>query len=103
MRRAIALSVTLAVAACSGSNGAPSFLAFAPGALVSAIPLCDDVTDAGDGGELSIDGAIGFAFAGAPHVPHAGLEQCAMICSTATYEISCCLSQWEPQTVVCYP
>jgi hypothetical protein len=120
MRRALALSATLVIGACSSSNvgpggypctGATSFLAFAPGSQVSAIPLCDDATDAGEVAAearygpppLEIDGGSGYPFAGAPSLSDEGLEQCSLICSTATYRIPCCQSQWEPETIVCSP
>ena len=92
-----------------------SYLVFQSGAPTSAISVCTDGTDSGfsppsyyygsmaPDAALSIDGARGYPFPGSPPESNKALQQCAAVCGGATFSIPCCLSQWQPETVVCYP
>ena len=87
--------------ACTGSvgncTGPTYFEAFQPSASTSAIPVCTDVVDAAVGGASSV------GFGGASALSAKGVAQCQAICAGSVQSGSCCLSQWEPETVVCTP
>jgi hypothetical protein len=87
---------------CSGQNAPEMFIVFAPGASTSAIPLCTSDDVAPPATTTSIDGGILAPFAGAPQ-SKAAIAQCEVLCAGATAEAPCCLSQWEPDTVLCPP
>jgi len=102
------------VGGCSSStctNGGETFQVFQPASSTSAIPLCTDGTDAGPLGpygttrRIQIDGGPGGqVFPGASNLSPAAITQCALVCAGAPGgTIPCCLSQWEPQTVICSP
>jgi hypothetical protein len=92
--------------ACSSSNsqcnGGTSFLAFGV-TQTQSVPFCTTTDDAAVG-VVQFEGGTSASFVGAPPLSAAGLAECAALCSQdLSGDVPCCLSQWEPLTVVCLP
>jgi hypothetical protein len=94
---------------CTSSDGCTSpetFVVYEPGAAVSAVPLCSNATTADASfGSLTIDGSfISFSpFPGSVTLSAAGFTQCEAICAGANATVPCCVSVWEPNTILCPP
>jgi hypothetical protein len=104
--RLLAWLGTLSSVACAREPSSDScgtapetFVAYAPGALVSDIPLCN----ASDSGAPPIDGASFGALPGSSPLSSAGVAECETICTTSVSVVPCCVSMWEPNTVLCPP
>ena len=85
--------------ACDDSTGdcgfgTQTFVAYDPGAAVAAIPLCN-------AGDASAPG-VG-ELPGSSALSEAGVSQCEAICTQSAAALPCCVSMWEPNTVVCSP
>ncbi len=112
LRVAFALLFASAVAlswACTSGDGCSNpetFVVYEPGAVVSAIPLCGSATTADASfGSLTIDGSFvsSSPFPGSVALSSTAIQQCAQICVTASATIPCCVSVWEPNTILCPP
>jgi hypothetical protein len=88
---------------CSGTG--ETFVVFAPSAATSEIPVCTAATASdydATAAPIPIDGGFQGSFPGAP-LSRAAIGQCEGICGQSFANDPCCLSAWEPNTILCPP
>ncbi len=99
----LAASVLVDVTACDSAScgSAAMFQVYEPEVDASAIPLCTSAASATEA--TTLDGGSYAAFAGASPLSSAALAACRALCAQASEPSPCCVSVWEPNTVLCQP
>ena len=106
-------SILASVALLSSGTGAcrsdscgdtqETFVSYVPGVTTSAIPLCTSATAVADGGSGLFASGPAPGFPAAASLSAAAVAECQATCGQGGTAVPCCVSMWEPDTVLCEP